>query len=238
MKISKKIDLIRNIAEDLNSRYDLSEIEIFLDAFKIKLEIAPNTTLLQDIKVALRNMDNIELIELAEELGIGISEHIKIKPPKNWENSNNIKAFISHLSIDKDLAKRLRDELKIFSIDAFVAHEDIKPSEEWQIEINKALQTMDFFISIHTIGFSESYWCQQEVGYAVARNAKIIPIKFDKNQDPVGFIGKIQALIRGKKKAQIVAKEIVDILKNDDKTKYLFEDLEKIDELTEEEIPF
>lgn len=239
MRITKKLELINKISEVINNKYDETEEELFFEALTAEIiwEQNYNGDYFINTKKTLSKLKEITIKEIAEEFNIQLDEHISSKPPKNWKNSDNIKAFISHVSTDKDLAKRLRDELKIYNVDAFVAHEDIKPSEEWQIEINKALQTMDIFISMHTNGFSESYWCQQEVGYAVARDIKIIPIKF-KDQDPVGFIGKIQALIRGRKNAQFVAKEILDILKDDDKTKHLFEDLNKTEELTEDEIPF
>ena len=40
--------------------------------------------------------------------------------------------------------------------------------------------------------FHKSAWTDQEVGYALARNIPILPLKF--GQDPYGFIGRFQAL--------------------------------------------
>lgn len=240
MRITKKLELITKIADTINDKYDETEKEIFFEAFKAELvwEQDYQHEYFLHTKKTLSKLKEITIKEIAEELDISVSEHIIQKPPKNWENSDNIKAFISHISKEKNLAKRLRDELKHYDIDSFVAHEDIKPSEEWQIEINKALQTMDFFISMHTEGFADSYWCQQEVGFAVARGIKIIPIKFDNKHDPVGFIAKIQALLRGDKTAQIVAKEIIEILKNDEKTKHFYNEIKDVEDFEEEEIPF
>jgi hypothetical protein len=243
MRITKKIELINKLAKAINDRFDVIDKEHFFKSFDsgilIEWDQEYDNEYSINVKKTLHTLTNITLIEIAEELEVA-TEHIILSPPKNWEKSNLAKAFISHTSKNKGVAMKLKDALKPFNIDCFVAHEDIKPSEEWQEEIDKALQTMDFFISIHTDGFAESTWCQQEVGYAVAKSAKIIPIKFDGKQDPAGFIGKIQALSRNGKTSQMVAKEIIELLKTDKKTKNLYE--EKINPTTveedEDECPF
>ncbi len=61
-----------------------------------------------------------------------------------------MKVFISHLSQNKIYAKRLKDCLQSYNVVAFVAHEDILPTETWTHEIKNALDTMDVFISLHT----------------------------------------------------------------------------------------
>lgn len=119
------------------------------------------------------------------------------------------------------MAKRSKETLAPYSIDAFVAHEDLLPTTEWAVEIERALKTMDMFISIHTTGFAQSVYCQQEVGFAICRGVKIVPVKF--NEDPVGFIGRYQALLRGSKDAETVASEIVDLLKQDENTQDLYQ---------------
>lgn len=240
MKITKKLELIKKLTDEIRERYDETDKEAFFEAFNLDIswEEEGINEYYVNTKKTLHSADNSKLKEIAEELGIG-TENIIITPPKNWEKTDNVKAFISHTSEKKDLAKSLRNVLKPYNIDCFVAHEDIKPSKEWQDEIDKALQTMDFFISMHTEGFIESFWCQQEIGYAVARNVKIIPIKFGSKHNPVGFIGKIQALSRGDKEAQIVAKEIIDILESDEKTKHIYDQIQKASELiAEDKIPF
>ena len=61
----------------------------------------------------------------------------------------------------------------------------------------------------------------QEIGYAISRQIKVIPIKFD--EDPSGFIGRVQALIRGKKSAEEVVKEILEIIKIDRLTRDIYQ---------------
>lgn len=138
-------------------------------------------------------------------------------PPANWLDTPRFRLFISHIAIHKENAKRLKNCLDRYGIDAFVAHEDIEPTLEWQSEVEKALRTMDAFLAIHTVGFSKSIWAQQEVGYAVARGVKIISLQM--GEDPTGFISKNQALPRRSRKAEAIAAEIDKILAKDPRTK-------------------
>jgi hypothetical protein len=73
---------------------------------------------------------------------------------------------------------------------------------------------MDAFLAIHTPGFSNSFWTQQEIGFAVG--VKIISFKM--GEDPTGFISKHQALPRGNQKAEDVAKAVNALLLDDDLT--------------------
>jgi TIR domain len=134
-------------------------------------------------------------------------------PPYNWHNTNQFRLFISHISADKNKATRLKKELVPFGIIGFVAHEDIRPTLVWQYEIERALHVMDGFVAFHTVGFKDSVWTQQEVGFALGRGIKII--SFKDGEDPTGFIGKRQALPRRNRAAKIIASEINQLLLND-----------------------
>jgi hypothetical protein len=125
-----------------------------------------------------------------------------------------------------------------YAISGFVAHEDILPTLEWQSEIERALYAMDAFIAIHTPGFSASFWTQQEIGFAVARGAKIISFKM--GEDPTGFISKHQALARRRRTAEEIAAEIDSLLSADDLTAAKLLDAKKANGLiaAEDEIPF
>lgn len=249
MRITEKIELIKKLTDTLENNYDENDLKIFFEHYNLKIvwvgwgNYEENYEI--DIKNTLAKATEDILIEISSELEIG-SEYIIKALPRNWENSQNrLKVFISHLSEYKDKATQLKEALSPYYIDCFVAHEDIFPSLEWQNEIEKALQTMDVFISIHCLKFKNSEWCQQEVGAAMARNVKIIPIKFDGKEDPVGFISRIQGLSRFGKDRYALAKEIVDIIKEDEKTKELYssiclknESTPLDDFIAEDEIPF
>jgi len=75
---------------------------------------------------------------------------------------------------------------------------------------------MDGFIAIHTPGFSNSFWTQQEIGFAVGRGTKII--SFRMGEDPTGFISKQQALARRDRTAEEIAREIDALLAEDART--------------------
>lgn len=102
------------------------------------------------------------------------------------------KIFISHLAKEKALASDLKKQLSVFGCASFVAHEDIEPTTEWQGEIECALHSMDCLVALMTEGFHESNWTDQEVGFALGRHLKVIPVSI--GIDPYGFVGKIQAI--------------------------------------------
>jgi len=108
----------------------------------------------------------------------------------DWQE-NYIRLFMSHVSVEKEFVGQVRDALDEYGIDGFVAHQDIGTSSEWQDEIQSALQTCQAFAAFLHTGFRESDWADQEIGYVVATDAKVIPLRFDLN--PYGFIGKLQA---------------------------------------------
>ena len=111
----------------------------------------------------------------------------------------------------------MKEVLKPYHISSFVAHEDITPTLPWQIEIERALNTMDAMLCIHTKGFSRSPWTQQEIGFGIGRDIKIISLRLD--EDPMAFISKHQAILRKGRNASGVAKELNAILINDLMTK-------------------
>ena len=77
-------------------------------------------------------------------------------------------------------------------ISSFVAHEDIKPTEEWQEEIEKALFSMDAIAAILSPEFRNSNWTDHEVGVCLGRGVLVVPIRY--GLDPYGLIGKYQGL--------------------------------------------
>lgn len=106
---------------------------------------------------------------------------------------NNFQVFVSHSHKDKELAGTIKEELELkFGVGVFVAHEDVRPTEEWQKMILKMLRECEVFATILTRDFVNSDWTDQETGFAVALEKKIVPINIDVN--PYGFINKYQAL--------------------------------------------
>ena len=108
-----------------------------------------------------------------------------------WED-DCFRLFLSHKSAFKKETAALKTGLRNYGISSFVAHEDIHPTEAWQVEIENALTTMDGFLAVMTEDFHDSEWTDQEVGFAFARRVPMVALRLGK--DPYGFIGKFQGL--------------------------------------------
>ena len=141
----------------------------------------------------------------------------KIAEPSSYWKVGYYKVFISHVSKYKESASNLKLLLEPYGISAFVAHEDIKPSKEWEVEIEKALFSMNALCAILTPDFKESSWCDQECGYAFGRNVLTIPI--EKGQLPYGMFGKIQAIKSEGKNAQQIAEKVFEAIVDNDKSR-------------------
>lgn len=124
--------------------------------------------------------------------------------------AGTLRIFISHRDSDKIEAKNIQTKLDKFNIASFVAHEDIKVTEEWAKEILRALMTMDICLCLITDDFFESKWTNQEVGFALGRNIPVIPLKTNSNT-PDGFISILQA---GKYNSKSCADDITTLLLN------------------------
>lgn len=131
--------------------------------------------------------------------------------PSFW-TPGYLRLFLSHPSQVRSDAHALKAALAEYQVAAFVAHDDIEPTREWQAEIESALRTMDALVAILTADFVSSKWCDQEVGYALGRGKLVVPLRA--GVDPHGFLGKHQGLEIGEQKAADIASRLVEILAN------------------------
>ena len=208
MRATEKLDLVDQIGRTLQAKYTFTEIDRFLAEFGISAprDYSGNNSKWVYTKTALQGVAAQVLLTIAEELEIKVPAAAAktVVAPRNWRGVTQFRLFISHISKDKSKALRLKDSLKPYGISGFVAHEDIHPTLEWQDEIERALRVMDAFIAIHTAGFSSSYWTQQEVGFAIGRDVKVISFKmgktrldsFPKSRLWRGVIGQLRRLQR------------------------------------------
>ena len=152
------------------------------------------------IKQHLNSSNNYELIS-----------DIYFKDDSQYQNSmtmdshqDYIKLFISHFSSDREKAKDLAEKLNNYGISAFVSGDSIQPGQEWQKEIIRNLQSMDVMLAFITdnfecprtekeIGFSNSPWTNQEIGFALGQQTPIISLKLE-NTNPCGFLATCQAM--------------------------------------------
>jgi hypothetical protein len=129
--------------------------------------------------------------------------------PSFWQ-TGFFRLFISHTSTNKESAHRLKDWIARYNVAAFVAHDDIEPTKEWEAEIERALRTMDALAAIISPDFFESRWCDQEVGFAFGRSKLVVPIC--KDAIPHGFLGKYQGFKTQGLVPSVVAEKLANIL--------------------------
>lgn len=219
MKVIEKMLLLDRIGRELQSQMGYSDINVYLTAHGVNCkDFTPSTNSKWIyVKELLANADESLLIKIADELKIDHNYSNGIPKETTVWKVGQFKLFLSHLASFKEQTARLQQSLGRYGITSFVAHEDIEPSKEWQIEIELALHTMDAMAVLLIPGFKESNWCDQEIGVAVGRNVLIIPIR--RGLDPYGFIGKYQGIQGLNKNIGDVAKEVFDVIVKSPKTR-------------------
>ena len=103
-----------------------------------------------------------------------------------------VRVFLTHKSSVKTQTSQLKQSLVRCGVAAFVAHDDIEPTEEWQREIERALFSMDALVALLSEDFHNSNWTDQEVGVAIGRGVPLIAVRL--GMDPYGLIGTSQGL--------------------------------------------
>jgi len=159
-------------------------------------------------------VEYVETESLSKDQSLAIAKRLlgaRVTAPSDekriWDETG-YRVFLGHKAEVKREAASLKHSLRIYGISAFVAHADIQPTREWQEEILNALASMDAFIALLTPKYHQSFWTDQEVGYAVCRGVPLIAVKL--GRDPYGFIGKFQALSCGWEDAPLqIAKLLV-----------------------------
>jgi hypothetical protein len=222
MKQIDKLSLIDKIGRELQRRMSYRDIAVYLTGFGV--DTSKSTSSVNSKWVYVKNLlaDEADetIFKIADELeirhGYTSSRRVNLSDTKFWMPAH-FRLFLSHVSTFKAKTALLQQALRRYGISAFVAHNDIEPTKEWQDEIEKALFSMDCLAAILTPGFKESKWADQEVGVAVGRDVLIVPIR--RGLDPYGFIAKYQGLQGEGKTIPQVAGSIFEIVANHAKTK-------------------
>jgi hypothetical protein len=104
-----------------------------------------------------------------------------------------MKAFISYSSRDKKHGAAVRAALSEVNLESFLAHDDLRVSEEWKVRILAELRQCKIFVPLLSKAFKNSAWCGQETGFVVERgDVLIIPLSIDATV-PYGFISHLQS---------------------------------------------
>lgn len=137
----------------------------------------------------LSGIDSGDLEEMHQHLTGGKADVTSELQP--WKEGF-LKLFLSHLVVHKNMVGEIKRGLAAYGIDAFVAHDSIEPTKEWMEVIDAALMSCDAGAAFLHKGFSESRWCDQEVGYLLARRVPVLPLMFENT--PYGFLSKYQGI--------------------------------------------
>lgn len=202
---SQRVSLIKEIVKRLSVE-NYSVIDMTLGEFKLPTTDSWSGGTDSYIMQMVKGQDEAKLLGLAKHLGYSIETPSYLEPAF-WEEGK-LKVFLSHLSKQKSWTTELQEALLPYGISAFVAHKDIKPTLEWQVQIETALATCDALVALLNVGFHESNWTDQEIGFAMGRGVPVFSIRFE--QDPYGFIGKTQAFQGHGKDAAEIAEELFD----------------------------
>ena len=196
-------------------------MELFAEV-DLKLEEIQKTitqTAQSILKTAERDhISNVVVTPVMEPISF-ISDHNEAEQKGRhlWE-PGMLRLFISHVAAHRIAVSNLKHTLFTYGISSFVAHEDIKPTVEWQLEIKRALCSMHALAALLTQDFPKSKWTDQEVGFALGRGILIIPIRIDIN--PYGFLGAYQALPGNFNDIKSLAPTIVNALVKNDSTEF------------------
>lgn len=198
MTPGQRVTLTKRIGEALEDD-NLPDIDLVLDTFGVPAAPHPSESWsAQKYDYVLRRVGKASgpiVVELhahlypdAPKVAATQADHGTAGP---W-TEGEFRLFLSHHHAHRVLAGQLRERLKLYGIDTFVAHDMIEPTMQWRDEIEAALGTCDALAALLTPEFLESKWCDQEVGTALGRGRCIVGIK--QGADPHGFIGKYQAV--------------------------------------------
>src|SRR6188474_2563154 len=104
-----------------------------------------------------------------------------------------LRAFIAYSTKERHAGARAKAALEEIGLDAFLAHEDLQVSEEWEARIQDELERCDVFVALLSKAFRDSEWAPMEVGFVCARKTVlIVPLSLD-GTVPFGFIAHLQS---------------------------------------------
>jgi hypothetical protein len=214
---SQRITLIKVIAERLGKE-SWSLINVTLQQFDVPA-VGGSWSITQTYTYVLERVQNAHdqsLIDLARHVGYKFDQPISAGVDPPFWRKTMLRLFVSHLAIHRKFAGELQDELFRCGISAFVAHNDIEPTLEWQVQIETALATCEALVALLHEKFHASNWTDQEIGFAMGRRMPTFAVKY--GETPYGFIGRFQAFNGNGKTPVQLAHELFDCFRKNKQT--------------------
>lgn len=103
--------------------------------------------------------------------------------------------FISRSSVDRQFAEFLYRHLTSESVSVFLAPNSVAPGQRWSEEILNSLEASAWVLFLASRAACASPWVQQELGAALAKQKKLVPIVWDMPVSELpGWTSHIQAI--------------------------------------------
>ena len=175
--------------------------------------------LVKNSRLGFRDIKSTSILDnfLSKSYTLGIMETLKLKKEEydqiftEKSEGKTIRVFVSYSSADRYFASEIKAYLENYSLSVFLAHEDIRPTVDWQNELVYNLRGCDIFMPILTSEFCNSEWTNQETGFAFALDKTILPLKI--NTNPSGFISRVQAFTCEERFIKFYCKKIINLIK-------------------------
>lgn len=135
--------------------------------------------------------------EFLYELSPGTGHRLTIKGYDDWlfpDTENQYNIFISYTTTPEDsrLADKVKTEVEKLGLNAFLAHKDITPGAQWRDKLISTLKSCGTFIALVTSDYTNRAYTNQECGFALALNKRILPIYIGVSPVEIGFISESQ----------------------------------------------
>jgi WD40 repeat protein len=98
----------------------------------------------------------------------------RAEPPREVQAENRL--FISYSRVEGAFVRHLFEGLTVRGVDAWVDWEDIPPSAEWMVEIERGIDSADAFVFVISPSSLASKVCAQELEHAIAAGKRLIPV--------------------------------------------------------------
>lgn len=217
LSASERVNLLKEITHRLEGE-EFPLLDLTLEQFGLPTSEIWNGSKEGYILQHVKGANDAIVAELARHVGIDIGREAagdgKVDPPF-WQ-AGYFRLFLSHLATHRGFTAEIQEQLSYFGISAFVAHNDIEPTTEWQTQIETALATCDGLVALLHPDFHASKWTDQEIGYVMGRDLPTYAVRF--GEDPYGFIGRFQAFNGNGKSAAAIATELFHALRQNKQT--------------------
>lgn len=89
---------------------------------------------------------------------------------------NMTTVFISYSRKDKLFAEKLDSALEAVNLDAWIDWDDIPPTADWWVQIQKGIESADAFLFLLSPDSIKSEVCRDEIDHAVKNGKRLIPL--------------------------------------------------------------